>query len=157
MAPEKGFAVGCPPPTRASPRDTPGQLWQVPLFLLGIAVVVAVWTTRPLWYDPARVHLRRELAQARSLLQDPHAALNELTVLLDDALSHIDRIPERAGETHFLMGSAYVGLAEQTPGEQAADFWRKARSHLEEAERLSVPDMDRSQLFYHLGKAWYHT
>jgi hypothetical protein len=97
MAPEKGFAIPCPPPSRASARYTPGQLWQVPVCLLGIAVLLAVWLTRPLWYDPAKIHLRRDLIQARRWVQDPHTSLNGLTVLLNDVLNRIDRLPERAG------------------------------------------------------------
>jgi tetratricopeptide (TPR) repeat protein len=154
MVPEKALTV--PPLTPAPPVYTFGQLWQVPLFLLALVAVPALWATRPLWYDPETVHLRRDLAQARSLLQDPHAALNGLTVLLSEALSHISRLPDRAGETHFLLGTAYLRLAEQVPAERAADLWRKARSHLEQAEQLGVPEGDRASLVYRLGKAWYH-
>lgn len=155
MAPEKGITV---PPSVPAPRVTTlGQLWQVPLFLLGLLAVLAVWEIRPLWYDPKTVRLRYDLDAARSQLQDPHAALNELTVLLNEDLSHIGRLPNRAGETHFLLGSTYLRLAEQLPAERAADFWRKARSHLEQAEQLGVPENDRPPLLYRLGKASYHT
>lgn len=155
MGPEKGFTAS--PSTPAPPVATLGQLWQVPLFLLGLVALAAVWLARPLWYDPEIAHLRSDLARARSLLQEPHAALHGLTVLLNESLSHIDRLPDRAGETHFLLGSTYLRLAEQVPADRAADLWQKARSHLEEAEHLGVPDPDRAVLLYRLGKAWYHT
>ena len=156
MAPDKGLIV---PRSQspAPPEYTVGQLWQVPLFLAGAAALSAVWATRPLWYDAEAVHLRRDLATARSQLQDAHAAANGLTVLLTEALNHIGRLPDRAGEAHFLLGSTYLRLAEQVPAERAADFWQKARTHLEQAEHLGVPENDRPPLLYRLGQAWYHT
>src|SRR5439155_21705265 len=108
MAPEKAFTVP-PPPSTAAPRGyTFGQLWQVPLFLFGLLAVFAVWQIRPLWYDPETVRLRHDLERARSQLQDPQAALNGLTVFLNEALNHVGRLPDRAGETHFLLGSTYL-------------------------------------------------
>jgi tetratricopeptide (TPR) repeat protein len=156
MAPDKGLTV---PHSQSSapPEYTVGQLWQVPLFLAGLAVLSAVWLTRPLWYDAEVVHVRRDLAAARSQLQDAHVALNGLTVLLSDALNHIDRVPDRAGEAHFLLGSTYLRLAEQVATERAADFWQKARTHLEQGEQLGVPESDGPPLLYRLGQAWYHT
>jgi tetratricopeptide (TPR) repeat protein len=124
---------------------------------VGLAAVVAVWAIRPLWYDPETVHLHRELARARSQLQEPHAALNALTVVLTEALGCIDRLPDRAGEAHFLLGSTYLRLADAVPAERAAGFWQKARTHLEQAELLGVPEGDRPPLLYRLGQACYHT
>src|SRR5713226_7217566 len=122
MSGEKGFTVPRPPPTPTPPVSTLGQLWQVPVFLLGLLAVFAVWAIRPLWYDSDIVVLRRDLDRARSQLQDPRAPLNGLTVLLNDALSHVGRLPSRAGEAHFLLGSTYLRLAEQLPAERAADL-----------------------------------
>src|SRR6266852_5088246 len=130
MSVEKGSLVPPPAPTQPPPVYI-GQLWQVPVFLLGLTAVFVVWAVRPLWYDSELVHLRRDLERARSQLLDPRPSLNGLTVLLNDALSHIGRLPDRAGEAHFLLGSTYLRLAEQLPGERAADLWRKARAHLE--------------------------
>jgi tetratricopeptide (TPR) repeat protein len=157
MAPEKGFAVPSSAMTSASPAYTSGQLWQVPLFLVGLAAVLGVWATRPLWYDPETIRLRHELDQARSLLQEPHVALNGLTVRLSEALSHIDHLPGRAGEAQFLLGSIYLRLAGEVSPESAADLWHEARSHLEQAEQLGVSEADRPSLLYRLGQAWYQT
>jgi tetratricopeptide (TPR) repeat protein len=156
MSAEKGITD--PPPLGSEPPFyTFGQLWQVPLFLLGLTALAAVWATRPLWYDPEIVRLRSDLDKARQALQDPQAALNGLTVLLQEDLDHIGRLPERAGEAHFLLGSIYLRLAGQLPAEPAADLWRKARSHLEEAEQLGVPEPDRILLRYRLGMAWFQS
>jgi tetratricopeptide (TPR) repeat protein len=157
MALEKGSAGPSSAMTSASPASTLGQLWQVPLFLVGLAAVLGVWATRPLWYDPETVQLRRDLADARGMLQEPHAALNGLTVRLSEALSHIDRLPKRAGEAHFLLGSVYLRLAGEVPPASAADLWQKVRSHLEQAEQLGVPEADRATLLYRLAQAWYQT
>jgi TolA-binding protein len=157
MSAEKGFTGSPWQPRPDPPVYTFGQLWQVPLFLLGLVALATVWATRPLWYDPEIAHLRSDLERARQALQDPRAALNGLTVVLNDALSHIGRLPDRAGEAHFLLGSIYLRLAEQVPAEPAADLWSKARSHLEEAEQLGLPESDRPLLHYRLGMAWYHT
>ena len=143
--------------TSASPAYTLGQLWQVPLFLVGLAALLGVWATRPLWYDPETVHLRHELDDARRTLQEPRAAVNGLTLGLTEALSLIDRLPEREGEAHFLLGSVYLRLAGEVPPDRAADLWHKARSHLEQAEQLGVPEADRASLLYRLGQAWYQT
>ncbi|HLJ95292.1 MAG TPA: tetratricopeptide repeat protein [Gemmataceae bacterium] len=129
----------------------------MPVFLLGLLAMVAVWAIRPLWYDPELVGLRGDLEKARSQLQDAHAPLNALTVLLNDALNHIGRLPDRAGETHFLLGSTYLRLAEQLPAERAPELWRKARVHLEQAEQLRLAESDRVPLRYRLAKAWFHT
>jgi tetratricopeptide (TPR) repeat protein len=157
MAAEKAF-TGPPSLSRPDPPVyTFGQLWQVPLFLLGLVALLTLWAIRPLWYDPEIARLRGDLEKARRTLQDPRAALNGLTVLLNDALGHVGRLPDRAGEAHFLLGSTYLCLAEQVPAEAATDLWHKARSQLQEAEQRGVPENDRPLLRYRLGMAWYHT
>lgn len=134
-----------------------GQLWQLPIFVLGVGLLLGVWLTRPWWYDPEALQLERDLEHARAVLSQPNAPANEITLILADALARGDRFPERVGEIHFLLGSAYVRLAEGLPVDQAHDLWRLARAQLEEAEGLVVPDEDRSVLIYRLGKAWFYT
>jgi tetratricopeptide (TPR) repeat protein len=83
--------------------------------------------------------------------------LNEVPGLVADALSRIARFPEREGEAHFLLGSAYLALAQKMPEERARETSMKARQHLEQAEALSVPDEDRDSLIYRLAKCWSYT
>src|SRR6516225_6831474 len=97
-----------------------GQLWQVPLLLTGILALLAVWLTRPLWYDPQARQLQRDLAAVRQMLEDPQASASELTTQSDELLGHIDSLPKRAGEAQFLAGSAYLRLARVLPPDQAA-------------------------------------
>jgi tetratricopeptide (TPR) repeat protein len=136
---------------------SPGQLWQVPLFLAGLLALGAAWATRPLWYDPEARQFEREMATARHLLEDPVASVNGVPALLVDALNRINRFPKHAGEAHFLLGSAYLRLAGSLPSERATDLWQKARLHLEQADTLGVADSDRTTLNYRLAKSWFMT
>jgi tetratricopeptide (TPR) repeat protein len=141
------------PPTRLTLR----QLWQVPLFFVGLLAALSVWATRPYWYDPEAIQLRRDLARARELLESPHAAVTEAPVLLEDVLRRIARFPARAGETHFLLGSGYLRWADQAATDQALRLRQQARTHLEQAEQLGVSEADQPRLLYRLAKVWYHT
>jgi tetratricopeptide (TPR) repeat protein len=131
--------------------------WQVPVFVLGLTALLGVWLTHPLWYDPDARRFDHALTQARRVLDDPHASVNGLTLLLTEALGQLERFPERAGETHFLLGSAYLRLAGQMPADRAPEAYRQARLHLEQAEALGVRRPERPRLLYRLGKANYHT
>jgi tetratricopeptide (TPR) repeat protein len=118
---------------------------------------LAVWAIRPFWYDSEAARLGRELARARRVLETPGAPVNDLTVLLTNALDRIDRHPESAAELHFLLGSAYMRLAEQVPPVNSAEIWKKSRQHLEQAGSLRVPVSDMVRLRYRVAKAWFHT
>jgi tetratricopeptide (TPR) repeat protein len=133
------------------------HLWQVPCFLLGCAVFLSVWFTRPIWYDADGWVVRRNLAEARLRLQEHHGSLNDVPGLVSEALSRISRFPDRAGEAHYLLGSAYLFLARKMPEERAREAAGKARAHLEQAQVLGVPDEDRDHLTYRLAKCWFLT
>jgi tetratricopeptide (TPR) repeat protein len=153
-------ALSAPPHLPEPPiitRPPLGQLWQVPLFVAGLLSIVVVWATRPLWYDAQAYQVQRDLARARLVLENPHAPANEVPGLLTDALNHIDRCPKRAGEAHFLLGKAYVRLAGPISNGHTIDLWQQARLHLEQAEKLGVPEADQTPLQYCLGKALFKT
>jgi tetratricopeptide (TPR) repeat protein len=133
------------------------QLWQIPAFLTGLLALIAVWAGRPLWYDPDSWQFRRDMVGARRMLEDAHASANGALARAADALTRVDRFPGRAGEAHFLLGSAYLRLADQVPADRALDTRQKARFHLEQAHTLGVPETDRLRLMYRLGKVWYQT
>jgi tetratricopeptide (TPR) repeat protein len=141
----------------SAPRPPAGNLWQVPLFLTGVVALLVVALTRPHWSDLDKLKLERDLSLARQLLEQPGASIKEVPDLVVDALGRIQRFPSRLGEAHFLLGSAYVRLAETLPPERSQDLWQKARFQLGEAERVGVPEPDRLNLAYRLGKAWYHS
>jgi tetratricopeptide (TPR) repeat protein len=129
----------------------------VPFFLLGIAALLGVWLSRPLWFDPETRQLKRDLVVARRLLEDPKASVQEVPVLLADALNHIERAPGRLGEAHFLLGSAYLRLAESFSEDRAEETRRKARHFLELADKEGVPENDGPFLRFRLGKVWFYT
>ncbi len=133
------------------------QLWQVPCFLAGLLALVGIWATRPLWYDPEARQLQRDLADARRMLEEPNSRVNGVPALLEQALERMNRFPARMGEAHFLLGSAYLRLADQLHADKAVDTRRKARSELELAEKLGVPEADLMRLRYRLGKVWFQT
>jgi hypothetical protein len=133
------------------------QLWEVPFLFLGAAALLSVWLTRPLWYDPDARQLRRDLLRARQLLEQRDAPVGSVPALLADALNHIDRAPARAGEVHFLLGTAYQRLADQLPSDRQSETRARGRDHLEKAEALGVPESDVTRLRYRLGKVWFQT
>ncbi len=148
-----GPAVAAPIVVQASFR----QIWQIPAFVAGLLALVGVWGTRPLWYDPDAWQFQRDLIAARRLTDDRHGSAQTAVLHATNALTHLDRFPKRAGEVHFLLGSAYLRLADQVPADQAAVIRREARSHLEQAQAAGVPDPDRVRLMFRLGKVWCQT
>jgi tetratricopeptide (TPR) repeat protein len=136
-------------------RHRPGQLWQVPVFAAGLLAVAAVCPLRLLGgLDPGDP-VERDLAAARRLLAQPDCPVDRLEACLERALVEADRAPVRAGEAHFLLGSAYLRRAGGTNG--AGEALRQARAHLEAADELGVAEADRLPLLSRLGKVWFHT
>jgi tetratricopeptide (TPR) repeat protein len=133
--------------------NTRPSLWQVPTFLAGLLAVAGVYLARPLWLETDARHVARDLAQARKILERPDPQLDQVLELAGDVLERADQFPSRAGEAHFLLGSAYLRRAGAT---SQAD-WEKARFHLLQADALGVPEADRPRLAYRLGKVSAHT
>src|SRR5262249_50648482 len=74
-----------------------------------------------------------------------------------EALRACPHASQHAGEAEFVLGSACLRLAERSNGVTAAEWYRQARAHLEQAENLGVPSDDHFRLLHRLGKACYHT
>lgn len=136
-----------PAPTRIDERR---QLWQAPVFFLGIALIVAVPLVRKHWRPQGEPAIARQLAQARQALEknppDPTAALQYAR----KSLEGIDRFPQFAAEAHFLIGSAELRLIDLNAPDSAA--LGQCRAHLEQADRLGVADANRPKLDYRLAK-----
>src|SRR5260370_15286982 len=119
--PQRAHAMATEP-TPAQPlvlRASFGQLWQIPVLVAGVLAVIGVWASRPLWHDPEAWQFRRDMIGARRMLEDRHASANGALARAAEALARIDRFPARAGEAHFLLGSAYLRLADQVPADRA--------------------------------------
>jgi tetratricopeptide (TPR) repeat protein len=138
-------------PARTSLR----QLWQAPVFVLGVAALVAVWLIRPPGSgDPAH-QIERDLAAARDELGRLDGDAEQAAVFIRKALDAIDAAPDRAGEAHFLLGSAHLRLGEVAAPELAEEHLRLAQDHLNQAERLGVAAEDQGRLLYRLGKVGF--
>jgi tetratricopeptide (TPR) repeat protein len=136
-------------------RYRPRQLWQVPVFLAGVlALALAVLTRGVRCGGPGAEEC--DLAAARRLAAEPNCPVDRLQHALERPLADT-AAPVHAGEAHFLLGSAYLRLAGQAAGDQVPGLLQQARSHLEQADALGVPDADRLRLAYRLGKVWFHT
>jgi tetratricopeptide (TPR) repeat protein len=147
-------------PVAARPRVTRltfGELWQVPVLLLGSLALLGVALVRPYWYDPELFALRREMAAAREALARKSPIASELATRLTNVLPNIHRAPERAGEAHFLLGSVYVRLAEQASGTAVAENWQHAREELGRALQTGVSASDSPCLLYRLAKTLSQT
>jgi tetratricopeptide (TPR) repeat protein len=131
--------------TASSP---PRQIWQVPIFLLGAAVLIAVPLTRHYWTTNDEPGLARLIAAARQDLAATPPNTADALDRANKALASADRFPQFAGEAHFLAGSAR--LLQSTPLDAAAIS--QVRQHLEQADRLGIPDADRPKLAYRLAK-----
>jgi tetratricopeptide (TPR) repeat protein len=133
------------------------KLWQVPTFLAGIVAILALWRAQA-YLRPANVrHVDREIASVRAALDAGEQDVNLVLAKAQKILAQNPLTAEQQGAVHFLIGSAYVLLAEKTRDHPDVDAWRKARESLEKAAELGAPTADHLRLTYRLGKAWYQT
>src|SRR5262245_1642610 len=107
------------------------QLWQVPVFLRGLAVLAGFFLTRPLWRDPLGAHARG-LDKARRLLADGRSHRAER--LAQAYLDYAGEDGTRSAEAHLLLGWALSHQAQAASGEEALQFWGQARGQLEQAD-----------------------
>ncbi len=134
------------------------HLWQAPVFVAGVAALLAAWLSRPAaGLDPAR-RLEQHLAGARHQLARPDGNVEEAVELTLHALEEAEQFPERMGEAHFLLGTAYLRLGDRAartaPG-LAEEHWRVAHDNLDKAEHLGVPPEEWGRLQYRLGKVGF--
>jgi tetratricopeptide (TPR) repeat protein len=130
-------------------------LWKAPVFVLGVAALLAVCLARsPGKAAPGR-KIEAALAGAREELDRPGGDAERAAAHARSALEEIDAVPDRAAEAHFLLGSAHLRLGERASPDLAEEHFRLARDHLEQAERLGVAAEDRGRLTYCLGKIGY--
>jgi tetratricopeptide (TPR) repeat protein len=134
----------------------PRPLWQVPVFLAGFSALVAALATRAP-ADPGQHQVGRHLARASQLLA--HGEAEAAAKEAQEALEIIGPEPNpRAGEAHFLLGSARMRLADRTPGDDGRPHWVAARQALEEAQRRGGLTEEQDRLLrYRLAKVAFHT
>src|SRR4051812_44620852 len=103
----------------AAPRTAPDptrNLWQVPVFLLGLAVFVAAWRG---WLPPGSpappLGFQKDLAVLRAAAERANPDAAELKALLARTAVASEAFPEAGPAAHFALGSGYARLAELTP------------------------------------------
>jgi tetratricopeptide (TPR) repeat protein len=153
MATERAFRTVSPYASARSLRFS--QLWQVPIFFVGLLAVIGVCAAIPLRHPPAVVRRERDIVTIRKALAKKGGAVEAVLSLAEKALADAAHEPARAGEAHFLLGSVYQRLADQRSPLQVATARKNALLHLEKAERYGVPEPDRQKLTYRLAHAWF--
>jgi tetratricopeptide (TPR) repeat protein len=153
MDPINPPAQPSPSSEEPSPRPSLWKLWQVPVFVVGVAAVLIAYLTRGLIApDPVR-QMHHHLTEARRLLErqdfDPDAALEHARRAVEDLASD----PKRAAEAFFLLGSAHLCLADKA---DAADHWQEAQRCLQEAQHRGLDGDDLARLHYRLAKIGFH-
>jgi tetratricopeptide (TPR) repeat protein len=131
-------------------------LWQAPLFVVGVAALLAVWLGRPAWFDTPTRRVERELAQVRSLLDRPESDPEQAVQRARQAVAESDAVPARGGEACYWLGAALIRLAERGSAEKSAAAWREARENLEQAEQQGVPEAMQPLLNYRRAKVGFY-
>jgi tetratricopeptide (TPR) repeat protein len=129
------------------------QLWQAPAFLLGLFVFLGVAVSAPWRQTPQAREFEGLLAALRTGVTQDDADADLLVAQAETVLLRSSDFRSRAGEIHFLAGSAYYRQGRQKPALYAKDVWPRAAEHLEQAHTLGVADTDRIALQYRLGYA----
>ncbi|MFO0875913.1 MAG: tetratricopeptide repeat protein [Gemmataceae bacterium] len=138
---------------------TMAQLWQAPVFVLGLAALAAVWFCRPLWPDCAARRIDADLATARQLLSGREGDADQALKLAQRALEACESAPDRTGEVALLAGTACIRLAEKADPVRSSEHWQKAREYLGQAlaQADNLESDSKAQLNYRLAKVGYHT
>jgi tetratricopeptide (TPR) repeat protein len=133
-----------------------GRLWQVPVFLLGIGVLVAVLLLRPVLASSLGMpnKFARELHGARKLLDEPDGDLGRAVAKLENLLQNIHEAPKLQSEVHYLLGTALLRGADRRSLPAADEQRRQARAHLEQVEKSDLPSDEWLKYGFALGKAW---
>ena len=133
-------------------------LWQAPAFVLGLGALAAVALLRPLLASgEAASPLKRDLSEARRILERPDGDPEQAAKLAQHVLDAKDQHPELAGQADLLLGTARMRQAAKAEGNQATDLWTEARKRLEAAEKEGVPEGEKARLHFRLGVAGFYT
>jgi tetratricopeptide (TPR) repeat protein len=143
------------PPARPAP-DPARHYWQVPTFLLGVAVFAAAWQGwLPLGTpDPAGA-FARDLAALRAAYEKVTPDRDELKALLAKVAAGVEDFPEQGPAARFALGSGYARLAELTTApDEARAHWSLARQHFERVRPEDLKDpADAPRLAFRAAKA----
>jgi tetratricopeptide (TPR) repeat protein len=133
------------------------HLWQVPVFLAGLLALAVACCGRPLWQPDERDQLVKLLAGLREQAAQPDCPVDDFLEQAEPLFTQGDRFPAEAAAAHLLAGGVYLSQAEKLSGKEEMGAWHQARLHLEQADRLGVPEADRPRLTYRLARSWFYT
>jgi hypothetical protein len=135
-----------PPPTK--PFDPTRNIWQVPLFLFAAVLFAATWKGwLPIGPPSVVDQFNLDVAALSNTYERVSPEPKELTDLLKKVASNIDLSSDK-NETHFILGSGYVKLAELTPSfDEARTHWLLAQQHFDsvDRERLNEKKIDSAK------------
>ncbi len=133
-----------------------GQLWQVPIFVVGLIAAAVTAASTPFQQDRATYGFERDLEALRKGIADQPD--DSLLALANKVIEQSTEHPDYAGESQFLVGALYQRLAEKTDNrEKAGELFEQAGKYLSHASKLSVREEDRGDLHFELGKNAFRT
>lgn len=135
-------AVPSPVRKRSVPPDPTQHIWQVPVFLIGVAIFVAAWQGwLPLGKpDPSGAFLR-DIAALIAAYERVSPDREELKQLLSQVAGNVEAFPDHRPAARFALGSGYARLAELTPApDEARTYWLLARQQFEQVRSEELKD-----------------
>lgn len=136
--------------------DPTQHVWQVPVFLIGVAVFVAAWQGwLPLGNPDPATSFTRDLAALTTACDRVTPDRDELKDLLAKVSAGVDLFPEHRPAARFALGSGYARLAELTAApDEAREYWTLARQQFDELRAEELVDVtDRQRLAFRAAKA----
>jgi uncharacterized protein with PhoU and TrkA domain len=143
------MATDTAPTAHPAPRR---QIWQLPVFALGVAAAVAAWKVFP--PPPASAaELHSQHLRALQLAVEKRASWREVETLLSKLAVGTD-LPAGDPQVQYLLGSAHVVLAEQGAVDAAADRWAKANEVFSRFDPAALESaLDQSRCRFRSAKA----
>ncbi len=137
----------------ASASSSQRNLWQVPLFLLGVgAVLLIVFAGEKLRPSPTD-RFNRQVNALRLAYEKNPPSLSAIQSALRGMPVGEPPAPI-ASRVYFHLGCAYVVLAEESPATERGEWWSLARQRFEKVTPTELTETDRPRYIYRLAKAW---
>src|SRR4051812_835677 len=109
------MATDTAPPTAPARHRPTGNVWQLPVFVLGAAVFLAVWQGWvPLTARDPGAGFTRDLENLRAATERVPVDVPDLEAHLNRVAAAAESFPEHAPASHLALGTAYARLAELT-------------------------------------------
>lgn len=141
---------------QASTLSSPRNLWQVPLFLLGLGAVLLIVFAGEKLRPSLTDRFNRQINLLRIAYEKNPPNLMQIQAALR-AMPIGEPPDEIATRVYFHLGCAYVVLAEESHSNESAEWWSLARQRFERVKPTELNDTDRPRYFYRLAKTWAYS